>query len=129
MKRLSTALALSAVLLLTSLAYGQQSGSQQTTGAAAGGSTQMQGDKTTLPPLIAALKLSESQKRKLEAVYEDRDKQLAALKQDTSLSEDARKARLNQINQNINETLTKVLTQKQKKRIVELRQNPGSRTS
>ncbi len=124
MKRLSTALALSAVLLLTSLAYGQQ-----TTGTAAGGSTQMQGDKTTLPPLIAALKLSDSQKRKLEAVYEDRDKQLAALKQDTSLSEEARNARLSQINQHINETLTKVLTQKQKKRVVELRQHPGNRTS
>lgn len=124
MKRLSTALALSAVLLLTSLAYGQQ-----TTGTAAGGSTQMQGDKTTLPPLIAALKLSDSQKRKLEAVYEDRDKQLAALKQDTSLSEEARNARLSQINQHINEILTKVLTQKQKKRVVELRQHPGNRTS
>ncbi len=124
MKRLSTALALSAVLLLTSLAYGQQ-----TTGTAAGGSTQMQGDKTTLPPLIAALKLSDSQKRKLEAVYEDRDKQLAALKRDTSLSEQARDARLGQINQHINETLTKVLTQKQKKRVVELRQHPGNRTS
>ncbi|HWQ36810.1 MAG TPA: hypothetical protein VNQ79_28520 [Blastocatellia bacterium] len=124
MKRLSVTTMLVTALLLTAA-----SGQSPSTQTPAGNTSSQQMQETKLPPLIAALKLSENQKRKLQAVYEDRDKQLMALKQDTSMSEETRKTRLSQINQNINDSLKKILTEKQKKKIVELRQNRGGQTS
>jgi hypothetical protein len=74
-----------------------------------------------IPPLIASLNLKEGQKKKLEPVYAERNRQLKAISEDKSLSDDARRARINQLNQTINESLRVVLTQNQKRRLAELR--------
>jgi Spy/CpxP family protein refolding chaperone len=74
-----------------------------------------------IPPLIASLNLKEGQKKKLEPVYAERNKQLKAISEDKTLTDDARRARINQLNQTINESLRQVLTQNQKKRLSELR--------
>lgn len=124
MKRLSVTAMLVTALLLTA-AFGQSPSTQ----TPAGNNDSQQMQETKLPPLIAALKLSENQRRKLQAVYEDRDKQLMALKQDPAMSEETRKTRLSQINQNITDSLKKILTEKQKKKIAELRQNRSGQTS
>ncbi|HZS04336.1 MAG TPA: hypothetical protein VFD58_05830 [Blastocatellia bacterium] len=113
MKRFLAAIVIPAALILPA-AYGQpmiQSGSQPAA----------QSEKTSIPPLIASLNLSDSQKKKLAPVYEERDKKLDALKQDKSLSEADRRARVSEINQQINEQLRVTLTQGQKKKLAELR--------
>lgn len=107
MKRLFSTITLIAALALTTAAFGlpqekSQSGSE-------------------IPPLILSLKLKDAQKKKLEPVYAERNKQLEALHDDKSISEEARRAKISQINQNINETLRQVLTHDQKKKLAELR--------
>ncbi len=78
-------------------------------------------EKSAIPSLIAALNLSKKQKVKLEPVYEAHHKQVQAIREDTSLSEEARRAKVAALNQVINEELRQTLTQDQKKKLMELR--------
>lgn len=107
-KKMLTALTLALVMALTALA----SGLPQDAG---------QSGKSEIPSLILALKLKEGQKKKLEPVYAERNKQLKSITEDKSMSDEARRARVSQVNQTINETLRQVLTHDQKKRLTELR--------
>lgn len=105
MKRLFTALSLSLMMGSVSLSY----------------ASLPQKSDSSIPSLISSLNLKESQIKKLEPIYSDRDTQLKAMQEDKSLSEEARRTKLNAINQNINEALRTILTQSQKKKLNEMR--------
>jgi hypothetical protein len=77
--------------------------------------------RAVIPPQIAALNLSEKQRRRLEPVYEEHYRQVSALRQDPSLTPEARKAGLDQSCQTISRAPGSVLNNKQKKQFAELR--------
>ena len=81
-----------------------------------------QEQKSRLPPLVAQLKLSDGQKKKLESMYEEQQQKIKAIREDTSLSNDEKKAKLKEINQATNKFLGEVLTAKQREKLKELRQ-------
>jgi len=81
-----------------------------------------QGQKSSLPPLIAQLKLSEGQKKKLEPMYAELDQKVKATLEDRSLSIEAKRAKINELNQSTIKTLSEVLTSKQMDKLKELRQ-------
>jgi transposase len=78
-------------------------------------------EKSAIPSLIASLNLSKKQKEKLEPVYEAHHKQVQAVREDTTLSEEARRAKITASNQAINDQLRQTLTSDQKKKLMELR--------
>jgi hypothetical protein len=80
-----------------------------------------QEQKSSIPPLIAQLKLSDGQKKKLETHYGDNQQKIKALREDASLSEADKKARLNDLNNATIKFLTETLTSKQREKLKELR--------
>jgi len=77
--------------------------------------------RSHIPEMIAQLNLSSDQKKKLETVYEEQAKQVQALKENTALSEDDRRAKLRDINQAANKQLSETLTSGQIEKLKELR--------
>lgn len=80
-----------------------------------------QAKKSRIPEMMLALNLTEEQKQKLEPVYEEQGKKQKAARQDSSLIEDARKAKLREINQETNRQLKEILTSEQFQKLRELR--------
>ncbi|MFN7944480.1 MAG: hypothetical protein U0Z53_03955 [Blastocatellia bacterium] len=112
MKRMLAALTLALLMAFSALAASLP----QDTG---------QSGKSEIPSMILALNLKESQKKKLEPVYAERNRQLKSIAEDKSMTDEARRARIGVVNQNINETLKQVLTHDQKKKLTELRKKGG----
>lgn len=80
-----------------------------------------QEQKSSIPPLIAQLKLSDGQKKKLETFYDDNQQKIKTIREDASLSEPDKKARLDAINQATIKFLSETLTSKQREKLKEIR--------
>ena len=78
--------------------------------------------KSKIPPMIAQLNLSDDQKKLLEPLYEEQIKKIKAIREDASISDDDKKAKILEINQAANKSLGDVLTAEQRAKLKELRQ-------
>ena len=74
-----------------------------------------------LPPLVAQLKLSNGQLKKLTPMYEENARKLKAIREDNALSAEDRRARINEINQATNKALNEILTSGQREKLRDLR--------
>ncbi|MDX2032586.1 MAG: hypothetical protein SF339_18065 [Blastocatellia bacterium] len=80
-----------------------------------------QGAASPLPPLVAQLKLSQGQLKKLTPMYEENARKLKTLREDSALSADDKRSRINEINQTTNKTLNEILTSSQREKLRDLR--------
>jgi Spy/CpxP family protein refolding chaperone len=88
----------------------------------ANASTFAQGKKMTpLQEMLGQLNLSEEQKKKIEPVLAKQAEAQKALRADTTLAEDARKAKNQEISKATNTALREILTSEQWEKLKELR--------
>jgi len=78
-----------------------------------------------LKRLDQALKLTDDQKGKIKPILEDQQKQMEALRSDSSLSQDDRRAKMRSIMQDGNAKIREQLTDDQKKQFDEMSQRRG----
>lgn len=74
-----------------------------------------------IPPLIAQLKLSQGQLKKLTPMYEENARKLKVIREDNALSTADKRSRVNEINQATIKTLNDVLTSGQREKLRDLR--------
>ena len=83
-----------------------------------------QAPESRIPSLIAQLKLSGGQKKKLEPMYEENARKIEAIREDASLSDQEKRARTRDINEATIKVLGQTLTEKQRAKLKELRKKP-----
>jgi Spy/CpxP family protein refolding chaperone len=76
---------------------------------------------TPLQEMLGQLNLSEEQKKKIEPVLAKQAEAQKALRADTALAEDARKAKNQEISKATNDALKEILTSEQWEKLKELR--------
>lgn len=103
-------------------ARAQDAGTQQS-GAQAQAQTQMhQGQHASrLEWLSKELNLTDEQKTKLKPILEDEGKQMHALREDTSLTQDQRQEKMKQLHETIDSKINDILTPDQQKKFAELK--------
>lgn len=75
--------------------------------------------------LASALNLSDDQRAKALSIYQDEDKQMSALRSDSSTSRDDRRAKMQQIHENTVSQIKGFLNADQAKKFDEMQQNMG----
>jgi Spy/CpxP family protein refolding chaperone len=78
-----------------------------------------------LEQLDQTLKLTDDQKSKIKPILEDQQKQMDALRSDSSLSQEDRRAKMRSIMQESNGKIRDLLTDDQKKQFDEMQQRRG----
>ena len=106
-------LALSALVMLGQVAF---SGPPQQEEQRRGGERPRMDVGERVENLSKQLNLTDDQKPKVQAIFEDEMKQRQALRQDTSLSREDRMEKMRAINQSTRKQIEKVLTAGQKKK-------------
>ncbi|HTZ96734.1 MAG TPA: hypothetical protein VMB18_10075 [Terriglobales bacterium] len=75
--------------------------------------------------LASALNLSDDQRAKALSIYQDQDKQMSALRSDSSTSRDDRRAKMQQIHESTVSQIKGILNADQAKKFDEMQQNMG----
>jgi Spy/CpxP family protein refolding chaperone len=75
--------------------------------------------------LASALNLSDDQRAKALSIYQDEDKQMSALRSDSSTSREDRHAKMQQIHENTVSQIKGILNADQAKKFDEMQQNMG----
>ena len=76
---------------------------------------------SAIPAMVAQLKLTPAQRKKLEPMYAENARKVKAIREDASLSAEEKRSRLNEINQTTMKTLNETLTSAQRTKLQELR--------
>ena len=124
MKKLQV-LAIAAALCTSMLALGQDAqsgqGGQKGWGQGHGRGEGMSPD-TQLQHMSEALNLTDDQKTKIKPILEDQSKQMQQLRGDTSLSQQDRRAKMQQIHESTMSQIKPILTSDQQKKLESMRE-------
>jgi periplasmic protein CpxP/Spy len=112
-----------AILFGGSLAARAQDTGTQQSSAQAQAQTQMhQGQHASrLEWLSKELSLTEEQKAKLKPILEDEGKQMRAVREDTSLTQDQRREKMKQLHETTDSKINDILTPEQQKKFADLK--------
>ena len=127
-------LAMTGALVLSFAAFGaaqtttnDNSAANANTGANAATSTQDTGAKTARGEGWKALNLSADQKTQIKSIREDARKQMQAVKSDTSLSKEQKKAKMKDIHEDTTSKINALLTPEQQQKFAQMQANHKKR--
>ena len=120
MKRCIYLFAMSAlmVMALGAFAQGQEGGGQR---------RPMMSPEDRVNRLNTELNLTDDQKTKITAIYKDQADQMAKLREDTSLSQDDRRAKMMDMNKAANEKINALLDKDQQKKFADMQERMRQR--
>ena len=121
-------LAVTAMLCVSTLAFGQDAqsgqGGQKGWGQGRGRGQGMSPD-AQLQHMSEALNLTDDQKTKIKPILEDQSKQMQQLRGDTSLSQEDRRSKFQEIHENTMSQIKPILTSDQQKKLESMREQGG----
>ena len=114
-------------VLVTSLLFGQTSQAPQTSTPQNQGATAQRNAESPeqhLQMLSEKLDLTNEQKAKLKPILEDQAQQMKAVHDDTSLSQEQKRAKMKATHESIHDQINAVLTTEQQAKFKQLQQEP-----
>lgn len=117
---LVAALAVGSFLACTTIAKAQDTNTQRT--GRRGASVEQRVDR-----LSTELNLTDEQKTKVTALFQDQAKQMRAMRQDTSLSREDRRAKMRTMREDTDKKMKTILTPDQEKKWQQMRKEMRSR--
>jgi len=139
MKKLNLILSTTAMLIFSAAAFAavpqdaqssQQPSAQSGTGHGAGeghGRAMGMNPDAMLEHMSTELNLTDDQKTKIKPILEEQSKQMQDLRQNTSTSEQDRRAKMKQIHENTMSQVRAILTSDQQKKLDEMMSQHGER--
>lgn len=125
MKKLHV-LAVAAMLCISMLAFGQEAQSGQGGGRGQGrGRGEAMSPDAQLQHMSETLNLTDDQKTKIKPILEDSSKQKQQLRGDTSLSQEDKRAKMQQIHESTMSQIKPILTSDQQKKLESMHERGG----
>ncbi len=124
-KRMLLGVALTATLLCTVAVFAQEGGGQRPGGP--GGGRQMPTVDEQIARWSEQLTLTDDQKAKIKPILEEQRKDMAKLREDTSMSPEDRRAKSMEIRKESNEKIRKLLNADQQKKWDDMQQQMQQR--
>lgn len=125
MKKLHV-LAVAALLCISMLAFCQEAQSGQGGGRGQGrGRGEAMSPDAQLQHMSETLNLTDDQKTKIKPILEDSSKQIQQLRGDTSLSQEDKRAKMQQIHENTMSQIKPILTSDQQKKLESMHERGG----
>ena len=125
MKKLHV-LAVAAMLCMSMLAFGQDAQSGQGGGRGQGrGRGEAMSPDAQLQHMSETLNLTDDQKTKIKPILEDSSKQIQQLRGDTSLSQEDKRAKMQQIHESTMSQIKPILTSDQQKKLESMHEHGG----
>ena len=114
-------------VLVTGLLFGQTSQAPQTSTPQSQGATAQSNAKSPeqhLQMLSEKLNLTSDQQAKLKPILEDQAQQMKAVHDDTSLSQEQKRAKMKAMHESLHDQINAVLTTEQQAKFKQLQQEP-----
>jgi periplasmic protein CpxP/Spy len=127
MKRRIWMLAISALTMMALSAFGQAQEGQGQGGGQGRGRGMMASPEERVNRLSQELNLTDDQKTKIKAIYQDQADKGAKLREDTSLSQDDRRAKMMDMQKDTSEKIKAVLDKDQQKKFDEMQERMRQR--
>lgn len=119
-------LAVAALLCISMLAFCQEAQSGQGGGRGQGrGRGEAMSPDAQLQHMSETLNLTDDQKTKIKPILEDSSKQIQQLRGDTSLSQEDKRAKMQQIHENTMSQIKPILTSDQQKKLESMHERGG----